>query len=132
MLAATAKQAGVVKLLLDRGADGTKYINNLDVRATALVIVRCFADGFRAHGQVRMSGYAETLAVLCRSCCSKCGKTSAGMSATTTTTAAAAGRVPHLKHCPLCLASGPRAHYCGKECQRADWARHREEHRRVE
>ena len=33
-----------------------------------------------------------------------------------------------LKHCARCPADNTRAHYCGEECQRADWvARHRGE-----
>ena len=69
--------------------------------------------------------FAETLAVLRRMCCSSCGVTSAGLSAAAP--GAAGGQ--HLRRCSSCPARGPSAaHYCGTQCQRADWvARHRGE-----
>jgi len=104
-----------------RGADGTKTTTqaaggSFVEGSTALDIARICASS--------KPGYAETLAVLRLRCCSTCGITSSAM------TAAGAGGERRLKHCALCRAGGPRAQYCGTECQRADWARHREEHRR--
>ena len=38
------------------------------------------------------------------------------------------GEQKHLNRCSECPARGPRARYCSKECQRADWVlRHRGE-----
>ena len=63
-----------------------------------------------------------TLAVLRLMCCSTCGMTVAGLPVT------AAGVRKRLKHCARCPATTTRAHYCGTDCQRADWvARHRGE-----
>lgn len=111
---------GVVKLLLKRGADGTKTTRAAlghDAGLTALDMARIGAED---HPE-----YAETLAVLRMRCCSTCGMTSDGVSAV-----AAAGREQHLKlqRCALCPARGPRARYCSKVCQLADWVpRHRGE-----
>ena len=86
--------------------------------STALDMARMYTDN--------KPGYAEMFAILLLSCCSTCGMTSAGLTAKTP------GGEQHLKRCARCPAGGPSAHYCGVECQRADWARHRHEHRRVE
>ena len=109
--------AGLVKFLLKRGADGTKSARHkmMDVQATALNIIRVAAAG--------SPGYAETLAVLRLRSCSTCGMTSPGLCAMTV-----GGGKQHLKRCGDCPARGPRARYCSKECQRADWVpRHRAE-----
>ena len=114
MFAARGNHAGVVKLLLKRGADGTAMATvtwdgyYVDVRATTIDIAR-------AGGRANDPGFAETLAVLRLRCCSKCGMTSPGLSVKT------AGAEQHLKRCGNCPARGPRARYCSKECQRADW-----------
>jgi len=136
MLAAVANCAGIVKLLVERGADGTKrttaaspftmnmlyaqsfsnmqFVPAIDAGSTALDIARTLAD--------TSANFARTLAVLRQMCCSTCGVTSAGLPATE------AGVERRLKHCARCPADGTRAHYCGAECQRADWeARHRGE-----
>ena len=55
-------------------------------------------------------------------CCSACWVTSAGLAAATP------GVERRLKRCGRCPTRGPCAHYCSKECQRADWvSRHRGE-----
>jgi len=118
MYAVTGNHAGVVKLLLKRGADGAKTttlaVHGHDAASTALDIARLHADSDH--------DYAETLEVLHRRCCSTCGMTSPGLCAMT------AGEEQHLKRCGDCPARGPRARYCSKECQRADWVpRHRGE-----
>jgi len=118
MFAADANHAGVVTLLLKRGADGTKTTTPAsrwdDTWYTALDMARLKA--------VSDPGFAETLAVLRLQCCSTCGVTSAGLSAATP------GVEQRLKRCASCPAHGSGAHYCGKDCQRADWAsRHRAE-----
>ena len=115
LFAAAGNHAAVVKLLLTRGADGTKTttvtVGKIDAGSTALDIARRGASG---------EDFTETLAVLRVMCCGACGVTSAGLSATTP------GVERHLKRCSSCPAGGPSAHYCGVECQRADWvARHR-------
>ena len=121
MHAVVGNNAGVVEMLLERGADGTKTTTQaargMVAGSTALDIARICANS--------KPGYAETLAVIRLRCCRTCGITSSSMKA------AGAGGERRLKHCALCPAGGPRAQYCGTECQRADWARHREEHRRV-
>ena len=66
--AAIASHAGVVKLLLKRGADGTKTAREYDAAVTALDIARDRAAG--------NSSYAETFAGLRKRCCSTCGMTS--------------------------------------------------------
>jgi hypothetical protein len=117
MYAALMNQAGVVKMLLTRGADGTKIVTvkiRVVAPCTALNIARHRADGDPE--------FAETFAVLRRRCCSTCGMTSPGLSAAT------AGEQKHLKRCGDCPARGSRARYCSKECQRVDWVlRHRGE-----
>jgi len=118
MFAAFASHAGVAKLLLKRGANGTNtstvITRGVGALCTALDIARLQAD--------RGPAFAETFAVLRRRCCSTCGMTSPGLSEAT------AGEEQHLKRCGNCPASGPRARYCGKQCQRADWVlRHRGE-----
>ena len=133
MCAAVANLTGVVKLLLERGADGTNTTTArsppaiLSWSATSMMTIPSVAAGSTALDIARTrfdasADCAETLAVLRLMCCSTCGMTSAGMSATT------AGENRRLKRCGSCPARGPCAHYCGAECQRADWAsRHREE-----
>jgi len=90
--------AGVVKLLLKRGADGTmtttQAARGMEAGSTALDIARLCADS--------NPRYAETLAVLRLRCCGKFGITSSGLSAT-----AAAGGEQRLKHCALCPAGAP-------------------------
>jgi len=118
MYAAIASQSGVAKLLLKRGADGTKYTTvvtrGVGAVGTALDIARLRAD--------RGPAFAETFAVLRRRCCSTCGMTSPGRAAKTT------GDQKHLKRCGECPARGCRARYCDEVCQRADWvSRHRGE-----
>ena len=123
MYAAIKSRAGVVKMLLERGADGTKIPASQTISGvvvappgTALDIVRSLA-----HCGI---DFAETFAVLRMLCCSGCGVTSTSLSAA----AAAAGAERYLKSCAGCPPNGSRAHYCGKECQRADWVlRHRGE-----
>ena len=110
--------AGLAKMLLKRGACGTKTTTvagfTIQAGSTALGIARSLNN--------RATGFAETLAVLRQMCCGMCGVTSAGMSAMTP------GQERHLKQC----GGNCPARYCGKECQRADWvARHRGEHRGV-
>jgi hypothetical protein len=119
-----ADHAGVAKLLIKRGADGTKtstgrslWIESrwIDAGSTALDIARTRANA--------SAGYVETLAVLRLRCCSTCGMTSPGLSAMVPEDGA-----HHLKRCGDCPARAPRARYCSKECQRADWVpRHRGE-----
>ena len=121
MHAVLASNAGVAKLLLERGADGTKGTTQtvqrrgtqpgLDAGSTALDIARLFTTG-----NPRCAETFDTFAVLITRCCSTCGVTSAGLSAKT-----AGGEPVRLKQCSRCPAGGPRAHYCGTECQRADW-----------
>jgi len=118
MHAVAVNNAGVAKLLLKRGADGTKHItkavHGFDVGSTALDIARTRASCNPIC--------AETLEVLRKRCCSTCGMTSPGLSATT------AGGEQHLKRCGSCPARGSRARYCSKACQCADWVpRHRGE-----
>jgi hypothetical protein len=110
--------AGLAKLLLKRGADGTKKIadtcKGIDAGSTALDIARLNDDNY--------SDCAETFAVLRKRCCSTCGVTSPGLCAMT------AGEEQHLKRCGDCPARGSRARYCSQDCQRADWVtRHRGE-----
>jgi len=122
MYAVADNHAGVAKLLLKRGADGTKTTIEvfegidswIDAGSTALGIARLHAD----HDP----DCTETFEVLRRRCCSTCGMTSPGLAAMT------AGEEQHLKRCGDCPARSPRARYCSKACQRADWvARHRGE-----
>jgi len=121
MCAVAANHAGVVKLLLKQGADGTKItiwsptiLRNDTPGSTAIDLARMYANND--------PGYAETLAVIRRRCCSTCGMTSPGLSAIT------AGEEQHLRRCGNCPARGPRARYCSKDCQRANWmSRHRGE-----
>ena len=123
MFAAREQHAGIVQLLLKRGADGAAkctptMINGdfIKVRVTALDLARCDVKNNKPNS-------VDTLAVMCRRCCSACGMTSPGLSATT-----AGGGAQHLKRCGNCPARGPRARYCSKQCQRADWVpRHRAE-----
>jgi len=114
IFATVANHAAVVELLLERGADGTSKTTThtavgIDVGSTALDIARIRAS-------VNAS-CAKTFEVLRMRCCSMCGVTSSGLTA--------AGGALKLKRCGNCP-----AHYCGRECQRADWARHRGECRR--
>ena len=118
MYAVDGNHAGLAKLLLKRGADGTKTttetFEGIDAGSTALDIARLHDDKY--------SDCAETFAVLSKRCCSTCGMTSPGLCAM------AAGEEQHLKRCGDCPARGQRARYCSKACQRADWAsRHRGE-----
>ena len=121
--AANNNHAGVVKLLFERGADGTmrnaRAARGIDAGLTALDIAR--------HRANDKAGFAETFAVLRLWCCSTCGVTSSGLSAM-----AATGGEQHLRRCGNCPARGSSAQYtgaqyCGTECQRADWGRHRGE-----
>jgi hypothetical protein len=114
MYAVTGGQAAIVKLLHKRGADGTKTTtqsaHDIDAGSTALDIARGLADSYPR--------YAETFAALRKRCCCACGVTAPGL----------AGSRTRLKQCSGCPASGPSAHYCSEQCQRADWVpRHREE-----
>ena len=118
MYAVHGNNASLVKLLLKRGADGTKrtihLAGGLDAGSTALDIARLGADSD--------PDYAETFTVLRKRCCSTCGMTSPGLAAKT------ASKKKHLKRCGNCPARGSRARYCSEECQRADWVlRHRGE-----
>jgi len=118
MYAVEANNAGVVKMLLKRGADGAKTTSRAahvyDAGSTALDMARSRAND--------NPDCAETFALLRKRCCSTCGLTSPGLSAMS------AGSEQHLKRCGGCPARGPRARYCGKACQRADWVlRHRGE-----
>ena len=111
--------AGVAKLIMKRGADGTKKSSRAvlghDTGSTALDIAR----GLRANSKPDST---EPFAVLRKRCCRACGMTSPGLAAAT------AGAEQHLKRCGDCPAHGSRARYCSKECQRADWvSRHRGE-----
>jgi hypothetical protein len=111
-------RAGVVKLLLDRGADGSKRTTMTPAvpeGSTALEMARHLAD-------ISPEDSAETFAVLRQLCCSACGVTNPGLSAMTV------GGDRHLKRCGNCPAVGSSAYYCGEVCQRADWiSRHRAE-----
>jgi len=123
MYAAKGNHAGVTRLLLERGADGTKTTTRAayghPAGFTALDIVRRYAEW---NNEAFAATFAEVFAVLRLKCCSTCGMTAAGLPAT------AAGVEPRLKHCACCPANNIRAHYCGPECQRADWvSRHRAE-----
>jgi len=118
MYAMVRNHPGVVKLLLKRGADGTKgtakAAPGIDAGSTALDIARSRTND--------TGDCAETLAVLRLRCCSTCGMTSPGLSAATV------GEKQHLKRCGDCHVRGSRTRYCSKECQRADWVpRHRRE-----
>jgi hypothetical protein len=120
MYATTYNHPAVVKLLLKRGADGTRMIAKatcgLDAGSTAL-------DMARSRAVTYYPDFLETLAALRLLCCSTCSITSSGLSATTPGEAK-----QHLKRCGNCPARGPRARYCSKECQCADWVpRHRGE-----
>ena len=114
MYAARGNHAAVVKMLLERRADGTKTTtrraSGIDAGSTALDVARLYADSDPDFG--------ETFAVLHKRCCSTCGVTSLGLAATE-------GGAQYLKRCGSCPARGPSSWYCGSECQRADWeARH--------
>ena len=118
MYAVDQNHAGLAKLLLKRGADGTKTsseaFEGIDAGSIALGIAR-FHAGHDAD-------CTETFEVLRRRCCSMCGVTSSGLCTMT------ASEEQHLKRCGSCPARGPRAQYCSKACQRADWvSRHRGE-----
>ena len=118
MYTMSGNNAGVAKLLLKCGAEGTKHTTHaacgLAAGSTALDIARLFAN--------RFPDSAETFVVLRKRCCNTCGITSPGLAAKT------AGVKKHLKRCGDCPASGSRARYCPEACQRADWAsRHRGE-----
>ena len=118
MYAVHGNNTSLVKLLLKRGASGTKrttlVVGGHPVGSTALDIARLCAD--------KSPDYAETFTVLRKRCCSTCGVTSPGLAAKT------AGEKKHLKRCGDCPARGSRARYCGDHCQRADWvSRHRGE-----
>jgi hypothetical protein len=118
MYAAAGNRADVAKMLIKRGADGTKLTTQVVHRhatgSTALDIARLCAG--------QNPDFAETFAVLRRRCCSTCGMTSPGRAAKT------AGEQKHLKRCGECPARGCRARYCDEVCQRADWvSRHRGE-----
>jgi hypothetical protein len=118
IFAAVANHTGVVKLLLKRGADGTKMTTRatpgMDVGSTAL-------DTMRVAACIN-PGYTDTLEVLNRRCCSTCGMTSPGLAVKTE------GERKHFKRCGDCPAGGPRARYCSEACQGADWVpRHRGE-----
>jgi len=120
MYAASVSNAGVVKFLLKRGADGTKHtaqaFQELPAGFTALDIARLCADSDPDYVDTR------TFTVLRKTCCSTCGITSPGLAAKT------AGEKKHLKRCGNCPARGSRARYCRVECQRVDWvSRHRGE-----
>ena len=122
MIATMSNNASVVMLLLERGADGTKRElgepDALVPGSTALDIARTYAsNGDEKTLRLGRGDFAETLAVLRLMCCSACGVTSAGLSATTP------GVERRLKRCGKCPARGPCAHYCSKECQRADWVK---------
>jgi len=119
MYAVAGINPGVAKLLLKRGADGTKRTTQAAgghaAGSSALGMARLCADSGDPD-------YAETFTVLRKRCCSTCGVTSPGLAAKT------AGEKKHLKRCGNCPARGSRARYCGEECQRADWvSRHRRE-----
>jgi len=125
MYAADGNHAGVVKLLLKRGADGamttTQTSEGVAAGSTALDIARllCVDDN--------NIEFAETMEVLRRRCCSTCGVTSPGLCALT------AGVEQHLKRCGNCPARGTRARYCSKACQRVDlvsWHRGEARHTR--
>jgi hypothetical protein len=118
MYAAMGNNPSVAKLLLKRGADGTKTSSRATdghaAGSTALDLARPCDDND--------TGSADTLAVLCKRCCNTCGMTSPGRAAKT------AGEQKHLKRCSECPARGCRARYCDEVCQRADWvSRHRGE-----
>lgn len=128
MYAAMKNHTAIVKMLLNRGADGTKTSSHawagIAAGSTALEIKRIqsdmytvdFAASLRSIGQGDVNlvtDIAETMALLRMRCCSMCGMTSAGLSATTP------GVAQRLKRCVNCPARGDGAHYCGKECQRA-------------
>jgi len=112
MYAVNRNNAGVAKVLLKRGADGTKRTSTQAAHghaagSTALDIARTRAGSNPAC--------AETFTVLRKRCCSTCGMTSPGLAAKT------AGEQKHLKRCGNCPARGSRARYCNEQCQRADW-----------
>ena len=111
MRAVDYNRADVAMLLIKRGADGakttTEAFEEVDVGATALDIAR--------HQDDNNSDCTETFALLRKRYCNTCGLTSSGLSAMT------AEEKQHLKRCGNCPARGPRARYCSKACQRADW-----------
>jgi hypothetical protein len=118
LYAVRGSNTSVIKLLLKRGADGTKRtaqaVGGLAAGSTALAMARLFADSDPDS--------VETFTSLRERCCSTCGITSPGLAAKT------AGQKKHLKRCSTCPARGSRARYCSEECQRADWvSRHRGE-----
>jgi len=118
MYAASGNNAGVVKLLLQRRANGTKRttqaVGGLAAGSTALDIARLCVD--------ESIDCVETFTLLRKRCCSKCCMTSSGLAEKTV------GEIKHLKRCGNCPARGSRARYCSEECQRADWvSRHRGE-----
>ena len=120
MYAAMGNNPSVAKLLLKQGADGTKTSSRAicghAAGSTALDIARRHADNNSNTGS------ADTLAVLRKRCCSTCSMTSPGLAMKTS------DEQKHLKRCSECPARGPRARYCSKQCQRADWVlRHRGE-----
>jgi len=83
------QQPGITKVLLERGADGTKKSTQATpgqvAGGTALDIERGLANArCRERGLANPDvSDAEMLAVLSLMCCSTCGVTSAGLSATT-------------------------------------------------
>jgi hypothetical protein len=118
MYAVAGNHAAVAKMLLKRGADGTKLTalaaHGYAAGSTALDIARRYNDND--------TGAADTFALLRKRCCSTCGMTSPGLDKKT------AGEQKHLKRCSECPARGCRARYCDEVCQRADWvSRHRGE-----
>jgi hypothetical protein len=127
MFAAASNHAVVAKLLLKRGADGTKLTTARSppsrLYATSRNIIPAVAAGSTALDIAHLCAdsypiCAETLAVLRLRCCSTCGLS-----------AMSAGNAKlHLKRCGNCPARGPRARYCSEACQCADWVpRHRGE-----
>jgi len=103
---------------------GTR-VPGLAAGSTALDIARSRAASGASRGQFNSTSptaAADTLAVFRAKSCSGCGRTSAkavGQEVGNTEAAAS------LKRCAKCP-SGPKgARYCGAECQRADWPRHK-------
>ena len=122
MYAVGGKNAGVAKLLLKRGADGTKRTtqaaDGLAAGSTALDIARTRAGS--------NPDFAETLAVLRKRCCSACGMTSRNLREQHAECVGVntEARPPQLKlqQCSGCPHhEGVRARYCSPKCQKADW-----------
>jgi hypothetical protein len=127
MFAVEGNNAGAAKVLLKRGAGGTKHTtqaaHGLAAGSTALDLAR--------HCTGHNPDYAETLEVLRKRCCNTCGMTSRNQREQNAEFVGVnqEARPPQqkLQLCAGCPRhKGVRARYCSPKCQKADWVvRHR-------